>query len=106
MNMNILGSIKVSFISDDALIEQNTSFIQFSLNFTKCSPVYSIMKEITFIKGIVDPPKINVVTRTMIRVVVMITWRVSSLKSKCRERAYEIAPRSPEKYCSYELNGG
>lgn len=40
-----------------------------------------------FNSGIVEPPNINVVNRTMIRVVVMITCLVSSLKSKCNDNA-------------------
>lgn len=43
----------------------------------------------------VEPPNNNVVTKTIIKVVVMITWRVSSLNSRCNDKAYEIAPRKP-----------
>lgn len=51
---------------------------------------------LTFIKGIVEPPRTKVVNKTMIRVVVIITCLVSSLNSKWRESAYDIAPRRPE----------
>lgn len=48
-----------------------------------------------FNKGIVDPPKIKVVNRTIMSVVVIITCLVSSLKFKWRDKAYDIAPRRP-----------
>lgn len=40
-----------------------------------------------FNNGIVEPPNINVVNNTIINVVVIITCRVSSLKSKCNDKA-------------------
>lgn len=48
-----------------------------------------------FSRGIVDPPNIKVVNNTIMSVVVIITWRVSSLKSKWSDNAYDIAPRRP-----------
>lgn len=47
-----------------------------------------------FSKGIVEPPNTKVVNKTIMSVVVTMTYLVS-LKSKWRDRAYEIAPRSP-----------
>jgi hypothetical protein len=40
----------------------------------------------------------RVVTSTIMSVVVIITCLVSSLKSKCNDSAYEIAPLSPETF--------
>lgn len=49
-----------------------------------------------FSNGIVDPPKNSVVNNTIMSVVVMITWRVSSEKPRWSDKAYDIAPLSPE----------
>ena len=48
-----------------------------------------------FIRGIVPPPKTIVVNKTTTNVVVTRTFRVSSANSKCKLRAYAMAPRSP-----------
>ena len=56
----------------------------------------SLSLMLTFISGRVEPPKNTRVNNTMMSVVVTITCRVVSLKSKCNERANAIAPRRPE----------
>lgn len=56
---------------------------------------YKQLTRKNFNKGIVDPPKNNVVNKTIIRVVVIITCRVSSENPRCKESAYDIAPRNP-----------
>lgn len=47
-----------------------------------------------FNRGMVEPPNTKVVNKTMMRVVVTMTYLVS-LKSRWRERAYDIAPLRP-----------
>ena len=50
---------------------------------------------ITFMSGMVEPPRTTMVNRTMMSVVVTITCRCSLSNSRCRLRAKAIAPRKP-----------
>lgn len=66
------------FLITHSLVLLNETSLSFFLLLLFC--FFSARKN--FSKGMVEPPNIKVVNNTIMRVVVIITWRVSSLKSK------------------------
>lgn len=81
------------FLITHSLVLLNETSLSFFFLLLLLFCFFSALKN--FNRGIVEPPNIKVVNNTIMSVVVIITWRVSSLKSKWSDSAYDIAPRRP-----------